>query len=279
MYRQLPTANKILTDKWNTRQHHIHENKVRTMKSSVDTGRPATWGKIRSKAKKEQLIEDRYTEIERENRILLEKMQTIMSHRTTSLDGRHVRHKSLNSGYRRRQLMKISMENQAILKRLQAKGSNYDVNSWEKERKLSEHRLKYMCEFPYQLATRAESPRSPRNRSARSPLNRSIRQSTRGTKRKNSAPIQSKEIILTTQKELNGKIFTIKISRNKRKVYMKVHSEEAPQRADLVLGDAQVREILGNLQEYHRLADMLIYEKGQFVLDVDSERKDEEEQV
>lgn len=60
---------------------------------------------------------------------------------------------------------------------------------------------------------------------------------------------------------------------------MKVHSEEAPQRADLVLGDAQVREILGNLQEYHRLADMLIYEKGQFVLDVDSERKDEEEQV
>lgn len=58
---------------------------------------------------------------------------------------------------------------------------------------------------------------------------------------------------------------------------MKVFSSEAPQRADLVLGEAQVREILGNLDEYHRLADMLIYDQGQFVLDVDAEKRPEEE--
>ena len=58
---------------------------------------------------------------------------------------------------------------------------------------------------------------------------------------------------------------------------MKVFSSEAPQRADLVLGDSQVKEILGNLDEYQRLADMLIYEQGQFVLDVDAEKKAEDE--
>lgn len=41
--------------------------------------------------------------------------------------------KSLNREQRRRQLIKITQENQAILRRLQAKNATYSVEKWEKE--------------------------------------------------------------------------------------------------------------------------------------------------
>lgn len=81
---------------------------------------------------------DRYTEIERENRILLEKMTNIMSaSNKTATQGASVtaatipvkmvinsttstimQKRSLNKEIRKRELLKITMENQTILKRL-----------------------------------------------------------------------------------------------------------------------------------------------------------------
>lgn len=67
---------------------------------------------------------ERYTEIERENRILLEKMSNIMQNPKPQLynmpglaTGPGVK-KSLNREKRRRELVKITQENQAFLKRL-----------------------------------------------------------------------------------------------------------------------------------------------------------------
>ena len=56
---------------------------------------------------------DRYTEIERENRILLEKMTNIMQNR-----GAHsapYQKKSLNREHRKRELLRITFENQVRL--------------------------------------------------------------------------------------------------------------------------------------------------------------------
>ena len=75
---------------------------------------------------------ERYTEIERENRILLEKMSNIMQNPKPSLYNPRKRFyfdfkkkvialnekRSLNRDRRRRDLVKITMENQAFLKRL-----------------------------------------------------------------------------------------------------------------------------------------------------------------
>ena len=40
---------------------------------------------------------------------------------------------SLNRDIRRKELIKITIENQAILKRLQAKGATYSVEKWQKD--------------------------------------------------------------------------------------------------------------------------------------------------
>jgi len=62
--------------------------------------------------------------------------------------------RSLNREVRKKNLLKITIENQAILKRLQDRQSNYDVNKWESEFKGREKILRKMCEFPYCLDAR-----------------------------------------------------------------------------------------------------------------------------
>lgn len=44
--------------------------------------------------------------------------------------------------------MKITIENQSILKRLQDKTSNYSVLKWEEDFRETEKRMKNMCEYP-----------------------------------------------------------------------------------------------------------------------------------
>jgi len=85
-------------------------------------------------------MEDRFTEIERENRILLEKMSSIMSNKGGVLGlPAPYRKSSLNSGYRKRQLINITMENQALMSRLQKKRPNYFAEEFERERMQTEY--------------------------------------------------------------------------------------------------------------------------------------------
>jgi len=75
----------------------------------------------------------RYTEIERENRILLEKMSNIMQgHKSNLFQANQVAKPSLNRDQRKKELLRITLENQAILKRLQEKQPTYSVTQWER---------------------------------------------------------------------------------------------------------------------------------------------------
>ena len=57
--------------------------------------------------------------------------------------------KSLNSIVRRKQLKKISEENQFLFKKLANGKSNYDAEKWAKEDNIRIRTLKNICEFPY----------------------------------------------------------------------------------------------------------------------------------
>lgn len=158
MYRGLPSGNKILTKKWQEKERRIHMQKLRNVKPTIDLKKPKNFKHLKSRAKKEQMLEDRYTEIERENRILLEKMTSIMQkpNRTSTsfsndrftLPSAISQKKSLNRAQRKQELLKITLENQAILRRLQDKGSNYNVARWEHEHRRRQDLLKNMSEYP-----------------------------------------------------------------------------------------------------------------------------------
>ena len=60
-------GSKLLDSIWKRREHNIHKRKLREVKPSVDTAQPMKYKHLKRKQKKEQMLEDRYTEIEREN--------------------------------------------------------------------------------------------------------------------------------------------------------------------------------------------------------------------
>jgi len=56
--------------------------------------------------------------------------------------------RSLNRDARKRELTKITKENQLILKRLQDKSANYNVSRWQREEIQRKRVLTNICEYP-----------------------------------------------------------------------------------------------------------------------------------
>lgn len=93
--------------------------------------------------------EDRYAEIERGNRILLEKMSTIMQGEKLDNKNQSIAYShSLNKGQRKRELQRITSENQAILRRIQMREPTYDHLQWEEDAKKNERYAANIREFP-----------------------------------------------------------------------------------------------------------------------------------
>ena len=57
----------------------------------------------------------------------------------------------MNREKRRRELVKITLENQAFLKRLQQKSSTYSVENWETEFHKQTKYRDQICEHPYEF--------------------------------------------------------------------------------------------------------------------------------
>lgn len=111
---------------------------------------------VRTNLKREQMLEERYSEIDRENRILLQKMADIMRQPGFSVPkGKDARGPiSLNKDYRRQELIRITHENQAILKRIQKAQPVYNHINWEKDHKQSSMYMRNACEYPVILKKR-----------------------------------------------------------------------------------------------------------------------------
>ena len=79
MNRMQPASNKILMRKWLDHEKDIHRKRLRQVKSMVQCKAPDTLGILKETSGKRQInLEDRYKQIERENKILLEKMHKIL---------------------------------------------------------------------------------------------------------------------------------------------------------------------------------------------------------
>lgn len=133
-YRPLaPAQSRLLQQKWDQAYYEEHRRRVAAVRPQIDTRPPQTYMHLHLKLKKLQLEEERLAVIERDNRILLEKMSSIM--RTSGKDySKHDRErKSLNRQRRLRELLRIAKENQEILKRITTSRPIYDHVQWERD--------------------------------------------------------------------------------------------------------------------------------------------------
>ena len=124
MFRAIPVSNKKLSKLWEEKNLNLHISKLRKKKSRVDLRSPNEFSHLKFKAKQNQNEEERYTEIERQNKILLDKMTQIAN--TQSLKKLPKISKSLNKEARKRKLVQITIENQAMMRRIDEKKSSYN---------------------------------------------------------------------------------------------------------------------------------------------------------
>lgn len=245
MHRAIPTSNKLLQKRWEERVQALHYERLRSVKSSVDAAAPQSLSVIKSRAKKEQLLEDRCLEIERENRMLLGKMTNIMNNSSVKFLPRMKR--SLNVSLRKRELIKITLENQALLKRLTEKQPCYHVGQWEGERVETEKLLDNICEFPYQLGI----TRDHRSR----------------TVSRDRPQLKQKRSVYKRGVKLAGRLFLVEMATDHISFVITVSDAETPDRHVLELPYRDAVRLMGSSTAYEALVKMFFLdEDGQLVI-------------
>lgn len=63
MYRAIPSANKILSNKWQKNEHQIHMQNLQKIKGTVDMKEPPQFKHLKKKMKKTQMLEGKSTTI------------------------------------------------------------------------------------------------------------------------------------------------------------------------------------------------------------------------
>ena len=154
MHRATNRGNQVATRKYNEYCQRLHKKRIRNMKAAIDNKAPKRPTHMKKNLKREQMMEERYATIERENRLLLEKMSAIMQgghgidNRLRKPDNVGT---SMNKSYRKKELQRITQENQAILRRIQACEPSLNRAVWEEDRRQNEKLLRNICENPFVL--------------------------------------------------------------------------------------------------------------------------------
>ena len=167
MYRAHRRGNQVAARKYDEYCQRLHKKRLRTIKAAIDNKAPKRPSHLRKNLKREQMMEERYATIERENRLLLEKMSAIMQG-GHGIDNKLRKPKnvgsSMNKSYRKRELQRITQENQAILRRIQACEPSLNRAVWEEDRRQNEKWLRNICENPFVLRGSGRRRSSSRRR-------------------------------------------------------------------------------------------------------------------
>ena len=125
MYRRMMVQNRICEKKDMERKKRSYRRRLKRVTKSVDNEVPYSYRNVkkgvkRRNLKKEQMQEERFTAIERDNRMLLEKMSWIMQHNSIDMHNTSRQFcKSLNYPHRVARLKKINQKNKVMLQRIQ----------------------------------------------------------------------------------------------------------------------------------------------------------------
>ena len=247
MDRSLPTsANKLLQKLWDEKNQVIHKQKIKNIKSRIDQKSPYRYAHVFKNSKKEQILEgkdysDRYTEIERENRILLEKMSQIIQTRSNSMSKVN-KFQMINESKRKKSLEKLVSDNSFFVKRLKKQSSFYSLAKFEEERKEQEGYLHRISEFPYRLGSSRKG----------------VRSAVSGTRTASNKIVFMKSVIITEKK------FDVEIYKNKRQLI--IMAFDSSEMYKLVFSLAEAYEIMKDETSYEELLSKLKYENQNLLL-------------
>lgn len=147
MFKAMPSFNKIIAKKWEEQNLKAHEERVKDAKSGIRILDPVVYGC--GKSKKQQIEDEKWMKINRENGILHGKLDLIEKKllQTPKIS----KSVSLNKVFIKEQQRLIVAANAQMQNRIEKASSSYSLNKLLKDRERTEKTLKNLCEFPYTL--------------------------------------------------------------------------------------------------------------------------------
>ncbi|XP_036427732.1 uncharacterized protein CFAP97D1-like [Colossoma macropomum] len=133
---------------WDNHHYKYHMDRMANVKPTVDNKAPRTYLHCHLKMKKIQLEQERFMEIEKSNRLLLYRIAHTMASGGQDNWNEYKPKPSVNADFRKRELVKMSLENQAILKRINMTKSVYDHKKWLTDYKVTGGYMSRLSRYP-----------------------------------------------------------------------------------------------------------------------------------
>lgn len=263
----LVCASKSCARKEWEKTHDAHRDRIKKVKPATDMTMPmtASLDHIRNNLKKEQLLEGRYMEIDRENRILLRKMSDMMKKPNpyTAKEAATRSAPSLNKDGRKQALLKLTQDNHKLLKKIQEVQPVYNHKKWEEHHKNSAVLLKNCCTYPV-------ITRMARQRSSPSVLMRMETAGGDGT----AAPMavtesaaEDMKYVLKEGKRIGETYYLVEMSTDGRTLNISAYDGDTQTSLELVVGEKNHRQLYREVQgDYSLIASRLRVEGERLVL-------------
>lgn len=274
----LQVGSKRCAQKVMRRNHDLHRSAVEGIKPAIDRAPPVAHQleHLRHNLKKERLLEDRYMEIDRENKVLLGKMSEIMRQPSVFADaprseklsakGSSKGHVTLNRNARKQEMTRITLENQRLLKAIQTAQPVYSAKKWEADHKKSEVLLRNCSSFP--VITRL-----PRARSEASVL-RQIPPYTEdvagggGPSSPTNGSLQDSKFVLKEGKTIGQVYYLIEMATDGRVLNISAFNGETQTSLELVVSEKKHRRLYRECDgDYSKFAERLRVENDRLMLD------------
>ena len=168
--QHMKVANKATALRELQRSHRQHIKKLENMKPGIDMKPPQTYPHVRENAKRAQMEAERNSSIERENKILLGKMYSIMNAEPAYKMDNKVSVTSLNMTVRKQEYDRIARENQAIMQRILQRESEFNTAKLNLEWKETQRYLRNISEYPFILAGCESWPAASRRKQTLKPI-------------------------------------------------------------------------------------------------------------
>jgi len=248
------------------KDHDAHRDRIKKVKPATDMSMPhtATMDHIRNNLKKEQLLEGRYMEIDRENKILLRKMSDMMKKPNSYTKDDQRTNCSSNKDGRKQALLHITKENQRLLRSIQEVQPVYNHKALEENYRNSGVLLRNCCTYP--VITRL-----PRQRSSPSIL---MRMETAGGD--GSAPAlgatdpgagEDVKYVLKEGKRIGETYYLVEMSTDGRTLNISAYDGDTQTSLELVVGEKNHRQLYREAQgDYTLIANKLLVSENRLKL-------------
>jgi E3 ubiquitin-protein ligase TRIP12 len=243
---------------------------MKNMRPRIDTTTPPTCrlDHLRNNAKKEQLLEDRYHEIDKANRILVQKMSDIMKGPGPVTQTERFRPRSLTTDTRRKELQRITQENQGILKRIQKVQPVYSHTEWEDSFRRSNGYLRIANEYPLALPRHKSRPGSASTGSLPKAIQDSSSWPQGGSGSARQAQEEDLRYVLKEGKELDRRYYLVEMATDGRALWISAYDGEHEQNMELMVNERNHRRLYRDaMGDYSTIASRLRVEGGKLVLE------------